>query len=252
LSKEIPSKANDIIAQLSGQGIETRLIGALSIRLHSHKGPDLNRPISDIDFVAHSEDRKKVAKVLEGMGYAPATMFNAVNPGRLLFIDKTDRTRIDVFLDVFDMCHHFNFRGRFGIDKPTLPVADLLATKLQIVQINEKDLRDIITLMRSHELTQDDSVADRINARYVSSLCKDDWGIYKTFTMTIDRASEYLPHVEMEESEKAEVLLKLRRVREEIEQVPKTLKWKMRSKIGERQPWYRLPETRIVETGNSY
>jgi len=251
LSSAIPSKAEAIIAQLSAQKVEARLIGALSIRLHSHKGPNLDREISDIDFVAHSEDRKKIVKVLEGMEYEPAVMFNSVNPTRLLFTDKTDGTRVDVFLDVFDMCHHLSFRDRFDITKPTLPVADLLATKLQIVEINEKDLKDIITLMQSHELTQDDSDSDQINTRYLSNLCKDDWGIYKTFTTTIERTSEYLSHLTMDESEKLAVLAKLKRTRDEIEQIPKTFKWKMRSRIGEKQRWYNLPETRIVDTDAS-
>jgi len=251
LSSKIPSKAEHILSSLEAQGVEGRLIGALSIRLHSHDLPNLDRPISDIDFVAHSEDRKKIVKVLEGMGYKPAGMFNYVNPSRLLFIDETDGTRVDVFLDVFEMSHRFNFRERFSIDKPTLPVADLLATKLQIVQLNEKDLKDITTLLRCHELTQDDSVPDRINVRYISDLCKDDWGFYKTFTTTIERASEYVSQVQISESEKENVLAKLKQIHGEIERVPKTFKWKMRSKIGEKQRWYNLPETRLVDPGKT-
>ena len=251
LSNSIPAKADSILAQLSAQNIEARLIGALSVRMHAHNGPNLDRPVSDIDFVAHSEDRKKVTKILEGMGYEAAVMFNSVNPNRLLFVDKTDGTRVDVFLDVFDMCHHLNFRRRLNIAKPlqTLPVADLLATKLQIVQINEKDLKDIITLMRCHELAQDDSEPERINIRYLSELCKDDWGIYKTFTTTIERASDYASKSKLDEAERAAVLAKLKRTREEMEQIPKSFKWKMRARIGEKQQWYNLPETRIVEPG---
>ena len=249
LSSAIPSKADKILAQLSAEKVEARLIGALSIRMHAHNGPNLDRPISDIDFVAHSGDRKKITKAMEDMGYDPAVTFNSVNPDRLLFIDKTDGMRVDVFLDVFDMCHRLDFRRRLNLAKSlqTLTVTDLLTTKLQVVQINEKDLKDIITLLRCHELTEDDIEPEGINVRYLSDLCKDDWGIYKTFTMTLDKVSEYASQANIDESERTAVLAKLKRIREVIEQAPKSFKWKMRAKIGEKQQWYRLPETRLVE-----
>jgi len=250
MTADIQTKASSILSAAEAQGIEIRLIGALSIKLHCDRSKELfDRPISDIDIVSYPKDRDKIMKLLKGLGCQPAQMFNYVNPDRLLFFDS-NRTRIDVFLGKFRMCHDFDFSDRIPLDKPTLPPADLLVTKLQIVELNEKDLRDMISLLRDHELCRDDARKDSVNIAYIADLCRKDWGIYRTFTGNISRLLQFLSTTALDNDEKKAVEAKLEVLQKSIEEAPKTIGWKVRARVGEKRVWYNLPETRILgETG---
>ena len=160
---------------------------------------------------------------------------------RLIFNDLDQARRIDIFLDVFEMCHKFDFRNRLTLDKLTIPLADLLATKLQVVEITDREYRDIIALIHDHEMADTDA-PETINVAYLAKLCRDDWGIYKTFTMTIGNILTALESFELPAEDRDIVRNRLETLRSRIENAPKSMSWKMRAKIGERKQWYELPE----------
>ncbi len=54
---------------------------------------------------------------------------------------------------------------------------------------------------------------------------------------TIELADDFLA-----EKESDTVVDRLTRLRRVIEEVPKSMKWKMRARIGEKKRWYELPE----------
>jgi hypothetical protein len=246
MTTDILGKALNILSTADERGIEIRLIGALSIKLHCDPKSELfDRAISDIDFVGYAKHRVRIENLLKNCGFQPSEMFNYVNPNRLLFFDQGGM-RVDVFLEVFEMCHKFDFRERIALDRPTLPPADLLATKFQIVELNEKDMKDIVSLLRDHELSKSDAIKDTINEEYLAKLCANDWGIYRTFTGTIKQASQFLTTLALDDKDKESVLRKLNQLLVSIEAMPKSLKWKMRARIGEKRVWYNLPETRII------
>jgi hypothetical protein len=146
-----------------------------------------------------------------------------------------------VFLDVFEMCHRFDLKRRMEIDRQTITLADLLATKLQIIQTNEKDVRDIICIMMDHEVGDSDA-QETINGEYLARLCNEDWGIYKTFTMKLAMLGLVAEKWEMNEDERAVVIKRIGQLQEVIERAPKSLAWRVRAAIGERVRWYGLPE----------
>ena len=53
------------------------------------------------------------------------------------------------------MCHRLDLRSRLHIAGPALNPADLLLTKLQIVELNRKDAIDMIALLLAHPLGAD-------------------------------------------------------------------------------------------------
>ena len=132
-----------------------RVLGgvAIALRCPSAQLPALERTYGDIDVVARSRDRRKLQRFLTAQGYRGLDQLNAVHGGaRLFYVDEANRRRLDVFLDRFEMCHDLDLRGRLGLSGPTLPLADLLLTKLQVVETTEKDLRDIVALLADHDL----------------------------------------------------------------------------------------------------
>jgi hypothetical protein len=139
------------------------------------------------------------------------------------------------------MCHKFNFEKRLTLDKPTISLADLLVTKLQVVEMTEREYRDIIAMIRDHPVGDSDA-PETINGAYIASLCADNWGVYKTFQVTIDNVLSSLARYDLDSESMELVQSRLKDLRDRMEKQPKSMRWKMRAQIGEKKQWYELPE----------
>jgi len=139
-------------------------------------------------------------------------------------------------MDRLDFCHTIPWKGRLEVDSPTIPLAELLLEKMQIVQINEKDIIDTIMLLREHEIAADDE--DHINSARVAKLCAAEWGLWRTTTMNLDKVREYLPHLDLEDEDKKVVTQRIAELLSAMDDYPKGTKWKLRAKIGDKKRWY--------------
>ncbi|MGA2971284.1 MAG: hypothetical protein ABSE39_01520 [Candidatus Bathyarchaeia archaeon] len=216
----------------------------MAIRFHcpSATHRSLGRKYADIDFMALRKQSRDIKKLFAELGYVPRDRFNALQGDkRLIFNDIENGRRVDVFLETFEMCHRFDFKNRLTIDNPTIPLADLLATKLQVVEITEREYRDVMALVRDHEVGDFDK-PETINGAYLAGLCSDDWGIYKTFTINIANILNALPKYDLESASVDIVQKRLEDIRNRIENAPKSFRWKIRAKVGEKVQWYELPD----------
>jgi len=245
-------EADRILHAAGDKGVTLRFIGgvAVGIRCPSASNPPLSRHYVDIDVIGHRKEVAKISQLFKELGYRPRERFNAFQVTRLIFNDLGNARRVDVFLDVFEMCHKFNFRNRIDLETKTLPIADLLSTKLQIVEINEKDMKDITAMLLDHDLTAED-VQNGINASYIARLCADDWGIYKTFTTNLANIPRFVKVVGLKEESRKRVMERVEGLRKAIDEAPKSMGWKMRAAVGERKRWYELPEAdkEVVDSG---
>jgi hypothetical protein len=240
-----------VLERAEGKGVVLRLLGgvAVYIRCPTARRDDFARRYGDTDFIGHARQSAEIKSLFNELGYLPRERFNAIHGGRrLVFTDATHQRRVDVFLDVFEMCHRFDLKERMEIDRQTIPLADLLATKLQIIQTNEKDIGDAICLLIDHEIGDGD-LRDTINGERLARLCGEDWGIYKTFSINLALLAVATEKWDLKESERELVNSKIERLTAGIENAPKSIAWKMRAAIGERIRWYELPEedTGLVE-----
>ncbi len=149
--------------------------------------------------------------------------------------------RVDVFLDIFRESHVIELKDRLERFSPTLPPSDLLMTKFQIWEINEKDLKDIIAMLYKFELGDRDDM-NTIDLGRIIELTSDNWGLYKTTTVNLDRTINYMNNADLPSKVKDRVMSNIDRLRQSIEKAPKSMKWKMRAAIGERVRWYETPE----------
>jgi hypothetical protein len=219
------------------------MVGGVAVRMHAPEGiPDsLARVYRDIDVVTTGKGGREAQKFLVSMGYEPNERFNAMNGSqRMVFYDLTNERQLDVFVGEFRMCHRIPIANRLELDPRTVPLAELLLTKLQIVHLNEKDLRDILAIVLEHEVGESDD--ETINSAYIASLLAGDWGFWRTSKQTIETASGQLVNYELTESEATLIADRLSRLWERIEAEPKSLRWRSRSKVGERTKWYEEPE----------
>jgi len=143
------------------------------------------------------------------------------------------------------MCHKFDFRNRLTIDDFAISISDLLMTKLQVVELTEKDIKDISAMLLDHEIGHTDE-GKSINAKYIADICSKKWGVYKTFTDTLKSILTQLEKYGLEPQQEEIVRSRIKQLLDEIESAPKSMGWKSRATIGEKKIWYNLPEKPLV------
>jgi hypothetical protein len=175
------------------------------------------------------------------LGYTPNVRFNNLRGDRrMLFTDEPNDRKLDVFVGRFQMCHALDLTGRLDRHPVTLAPADLLLTKLQVVEVNRKDLTDALTLLLTHEIDASDA-GDNLSADRLVAVTSGDWGWYTTLTDNLARLPDLA--AELLDSADAEAVTgRVTAIREALDAAPKSLKWRARSRVGRRVSWYELPD----------
>ena len=220
-----------------------RVLGGVAIRLRApgELPPLFQRAYADIDFVTSKGSSGKVQLFFRNAGYEPHKAFNALHgQERLLFFDNENDRQVDVFVGAFSMSHKIPLGERLELEPGTVPLAELLLTKLQIAELNEKDVKDALALFHGHAVGEADG--DTINAVRVAKLCSDDWGLWRTITANLATCRAYVDRYDLPAEEKERLGERIDGLLERIEREPKSRRWKLRAKIGERKRWYELPE----------
>jgi hypothetical protein len=216
-----------------------RAIGgvAVSLRCPSARREPLRRSYKDLDLVGKSGQAQAIGSLMEDLGYMPDREFNVLHGHqRLYFWDAANQRQLDVFIDNFEMCHPLALKDRLDLEARTIPLADLLLTKLQVVEVNEKDLKDTAALLADHDIAPEAIDPDRI-----VSLLRGDWGWWRTATENLGKVRDYATSLaDLEEG--LVIRDRLDGLIGRIEDAPKTFKWKIRARVGEKVRWYDLPE----------
>jgi hypothetical protein len=255
----MPPKAVDeakrILAEADRRQVLLRLLGgtAVLLRCPSAGIPPFERTRApDIDLAGLRKENTAIRQVFEAVGYTPNQNFNALHGYKqLMFYGPDDDPKVDVFLDEFAMCHRLDLRTRLSRSKVTLPLADLLFTKLQIVQINEKDLKDIAALLLDHDVVEDES-EESVAGSYLARMAAGDWGIYTTLTDNLGKTRSYVDELPLSAQAAATIRTRIDRLQGVMDSAPKSMGWKLRAKIGRRMAWYELPDepkTIVMGTG---
>ncbi|MDE1852452.1 MAG: hypothetical protein KGI38_01760 [Thaumarchaeota archaeon] len=237
-------EAKRIIDTAEGSKITVRLLGGIAFhfRCPSAASTSLQRAYVDIDYMAYAKQSKDLRRLFPELGYVAREKFNAMmGDKRLIFNDLDHQRRVDIFLDVFEMCHRFSFKDRLQLERYTIPLADLLATKLQIVEINQKDLRDITSMFVDHPVGGSGD-PEAIDGPAIARLCGDDWGVYRTFTMNLDKLPPVIESFGLGGEARTTATRRVQELRSLIEEAPKNLRWRMRARVGDKVKWYELPE----------
>ena len=223
-------------------GFDLRMTGGVAIAsiCPSANRPPLQRTYVDIDFVGRSRNVEKIEELFFQLGYAPEESFNALHGEfRLFFDDKESGREADVFLDAVRGCHSLDLRDRLCAWPRTISPADLLLSKLQVFETNDKDYLDIMALLADHDISEDDS---GVCLPRIVAACSSDWGWWRTVTMVAQRAAEFAERLAAQDTHLNRVPGQLGVIIEALETSPKTFKWKMRARVGERVKWYEEPE----------
>ncbi len=242
-SADLLTEARRLHTHAEAAGIMARLLGgaAVAISAPAPLPPALQRPYKDLDYVVRRSDAARWRDLLDTNGYAADTQFNTLHGAqRLLHYDLMNERQIDTFVSSFAMCHSLDLEDRLPADSATLAPADILLTKLQIFEVNDKDLIDTIALLLSHPVTT--SGSSGIDTGRLAKVTGSDWGWHTTLTDNLAKVSQRLATAGLSPEQNELVAQRIEQIRGTLATAPKTLKWRARAKVGRRVPWYDLPE----------
>lgn len=252
------AEALRIVELATARGLQVRLMGGMAVRAHAPAWAHRTRRVEvDLDFATRGKDRPAFFKLLEEAGYTADKRHNALFGGAQgYFVDVPRRRPVDVLVDKLEMCHRIEFGNRLAASRPTLPLAELLLSKLQIVKINRKDVLDALILLAEHPLGPDDGAVDArtgvqsFSLPRILSSTSNDWGWWRTVTGNLDKLEQFLA-TDLVEGDLDlgngkpvgfDALAQVQALRAAIDAAPKSTRWKLRAAVGERATWYTDPE----------
>jgi hypothetical protein len=242
---DVIAEARRVVAAGAATGSAVRLLGGAAFGLHLHGPvpPELVRSYGDIDVAVARRDGRDVPVLLAGLGYVGDERFNALHgERRMLFRDPLHDRKLDVFIGEFSMCHRLDLDARLPAAGETLAVTELLLTKLQVVQLNDKDAMDAIGLLLGHRLETGTTDADVVHLARVAQLCAADWGWHTTISDNLERLARVARDRLSDPALAGRVVTALTRIRVALDDEPKSLRWKVRDRVGRRLEWYEIPE----------
>jgi hypothetical protein len=237
------AEALELIGAAQAEAIPLRLIGGLAVRVLCPSFPPRTRDRQDLDLASVSTARPNLTRFLTERGYEPDRRFNALYGHKQLFFSSPSGRAVDVLVDRVEMCHVLEFAGRIDRMPTTLDVTDLLLTKFQIVELNEKDARDVLQLLSAYQVVEGDEPG-AVGLSRLREIVADDWGWWRTVTGNLDRirdlatgSPELLPA-----DPPHDPVAQLGVLARAAADAPKTLRWRIRAKVGDRKRWYRVPD----------
>jgi Fic family protein len=254
------AEAMDTVDAARAAGVTLRLTGGLAIRRYCTDLDFMDREYSDIDYVGLSGEKKEIHEVFESLDYTENRYVTQSTDASQLQYIKNEALEgmkaeaagapahsayepplvdhIDIFLDVMRMDHDIDVSGRLEIDDYAISPADAFIAKMQIGKINQKDVHDVIALVKDVPLrdVDDDTSIDLL---YIAQECAKDWGLYRDITTNLDIALAMVDDYGLTEAQQDRVYARLAAIKESVENAGKSLRWRLRATVGERVAWRR-------------
>jgi hypothetical protein len=225
------------------QNILLRLMGGLAVKVqctNSANPLNFQRNYPDLDFVTNGDGGRRLEAIFIESGYTPDRRLNLLTGDRRqLYYDETNRRQVDIFINAIEMSHHIPLgSGRLEVDPITIPLAELFLSKAQIVQLNRKDVLDLLSLVLVHPLGAGDQAM--LNSNIISRLCGSDWGLFTTVIDSLDKMLNFLTNeiTDLGDNQVTIIQQHCIALRDLLERTPKTAVWKARSIVGKRMKWY--------------
>ena len=262
--EEFVSESIGIVEKIQKENIILRILGGLAIYIHSHHCPrcqELHKTLgrleegfvfTDLDLIGYKKQLKDIKKYFEKkLGFKGDFYVNALFGGRrLIYYHPNNYYYADIFLSKLGFSHDLYFgekpgEGRLELDYPTISLTDLVLEKLQIHDINRKDIIDLIVLFYGHDITDHDE-KEYVNGKYIAQMFADDWGFWYDATNNLKLVKEFTTKFHEEDkldvNEKNLVIGRVDKLLKYIDKETKTKNWQKRAKVGTKKLWYRKVE----------
>lgn len=229
-----------LIGAANAKNIRLRAIGGLAVQTHNKTHhPLFTREFADLDFCIPLKQRREFEAFMPGMGYSPHKQFNILNGDqRQIYYHDATEMKVDIFVGHFEMCHKIPLEDRLAADPVTIPLAELLLSKAQIIELNRKDAFDLTSILLNNKTGEGDD--ETINLAVLAQLGGADWGLYKTTSINLDKLESMLNanDIPLNNEEKALVIGRINDIRRTFTEMPKPVAWQLRDRVGTRVKWY--------------
>jgi len=262
--EEFVDEAISIVEAAEKEGVVLRILGALAVHIHCRDDPrclQLHKSLerlgkgkpmfTDLDLIGYKAQRKKIKKFFENqLKFISDRRLNVLfGSRRNIFYHPKNLYAVDIFFSKLEFSHDVNFGekpgGRLELDFPTITPTDIVLEKVQIHQINMKDIVDLAVLFLCHDLSTSDE-KDKINCKYIAKILSDDWGFWYDAVNNLNKVkhfvSKFSEEGKMREDEAETVIKRVDELLKMTDEEPKTKNWIKRSKTGTKKMWYRPVE----------
>ncbi|MEM4819263.1 MAG: hypothetical protein QXQ91_03030 [Nanopusillaceae archaeon] len=203
--------------------------------------------LTDVDLVSYKKNKNNLEKFFLEMGFKPDEYINAFfSDKRLTFYHAHSHYTLDLFFTPLEFSHTVDLEGRLELHPYTLSLADLLLLKLQIHDINRKDLGDTAALLACFDLSHEEKPSV-INIERVVSILSDDWGFWYDALMNLNKLSNFVESMMKDQPSSMvelanSVLGKINQLIKVLNEAPKSTRWLKRARIGTKKRWYNVVE----------
>lgn len=229
-----------LINAANAKKIHLRAIGGLAVEVHNKtKHPLFKREFADLDFCIPLKQRREFEAFMPEVGYLPHNQFNILNGDqRQIYYHDPTEMKVDIFVGHFEMCHKIPLESRLNADPITIPLAELLFSKAQIIELNRKDAFDLTSILLNNVTGEGDN--ETINLKIIAQLGSQDWGLYKTTSLNLDKVEQMLikNEIPLNDEEKALVVKHINDIRRTFSEMSKPVAWQLRDRVGTRVKWY--------------
>ena len=229
-----------LVEAANAKKIQLRAIGGLAVQTHNKtKHPLFTREFADLDFCIPLKQRREFEAFMPEVGYSPHRQFNVLNGDqRQIYYHNATDMKVDIFVGHFEMCHKIPLEERLNADPTTIPLAELLLSKAQIVELNRKDAFDLTSILLNNQTGEGDN--ETINLKILAQLGSADWGLYKTTSLNLDKVEAMLNknEIPLNDDEKSLVISRINDIRRTFVTMPKPMAWQLRDRVGTRVKWY--------------
>ncbi|HXZ91084.1 MAG TPA: hypothetical protein VEG61_08475 [Candidatus Dormibacteraeota bacterium] len=252
-----------IVEKAQSRGVYLRILGSLAAYIRAREAghedffKSLGRfgegmPLfTDLDLAGYEKQRGPIDKIFHELAFQPDTLMNGMfGHKRLIYYHPERKFHVDIFLNKLEFSHDVKFgekpgQGRLEIDYPTISPADIVLEKLQIHQINRKDLIDLITLFFVHDV-QDQFEKQTIDGAYIGKILAGEWGFWYDARTNLEKVGGLLQALEKEgklsPSQRQIIEQRMEKLLNCVNNTPKDRNWEKRAKTGTKKAWYREVE----------
>lgn len=235
---------SDILKKCKKENIEIRVLGGIAVYLRCPKYHNFfhnfREPFSDIDLITRKEHIEKIETFFNSLGFEQNKNIKILFGYQRRIFYTCQNITIEVYLDNLEFSQTIKISERLLLDYPTLSVTDLFLSRIQRIDLQDKDVFDISVLLDSFNLSNKDN--NQIDIDYISKLCSKNWRWWKTLKINIDKLLRQKKNIFKSPNN---INTKLREIENAIDAKKKSLRWRLRNIIGEKIRWFNSVENKL-------
>jgi hypothetical protein len=243
---EIAAAAIRLIRTLKDSNISAKLFGSCAMWHIAERSRPLlfsaGRFPEDIDLVVRHSDLPTLLSFLKRAGWIEDEWLRANSGGSRARFSQPNLSMpiLDVWVGKLRMAQTLDIEESMDLCEVSLPITDLVLSKLQIHHLTSKDALDLLALLNAFEFSGDP--CRRLDSERISSIVYNSWGWYHSIEQSAREFVQFSQQMKsqstIDELQSANISKVLDSILDVSASTPKTVLWYLRRLIGHKIQWY--------------